>query len=82
MTRIAKPYDQLIEGRPISFAEFERLLHAFGFKLDRTKGSHKIFKHPNFGQRVNAQPKGKFAKPYQVRQFLDIIEENGLSLED
>jgi predicted RNA binding protein YcfA (HicA-like mRNA interferase family) len=82
MTRIAKLYDQLTEGRPISFAEFERLLLAFGFKLDRTKGSHKIFKHPNFGQRVNVQPKGKLAKPYQVRQFLDIIEENGLSLED
>jgi predicted RNA binding protein YcfA (HicA-like mRNA interferase family) len=82
MTRIAKLYDQLLAGRPISFAEFERLLRAFGFVLDRTKGSHQIFMQPGVGQHVNAQPKGKYAKPYQVRQFLDIVEESGLSLED
>jgi len=82
MTRIAKLYEQLLSGRPISFAELERLAIAFGFAHDRTKGSHKIYKHPDFGQRLNIQPKGKYAKPYQVRQFLDIIEEQGLSLED
>ena len=82
MTRIAKLYEQLLSGRPISFAELERLAIAFGFAHDRTKGSHKIYKHPDFGQRLNIQSKGKCAKRYQREQFLDIIEEQGLSLED
>jgi predicted RNA binding protein YcfA (HicA-like mRNA interferase family) len=82
MTRIAKLYEQLLAGRPISFAELERLALAFGFAHDRTKGSHKIYKHPDFGQRLNIQRVGKTSKRYQREQFLDIIEEQGLSLED
>ena len=82
MTRIAKLYEQLLSGRPISFAELERLLRAFGFELDRTTGSHRIFRRAGIGQRVNIQPQGKHAKPYQVRQFLDIIEKYGLTMEE
>jgi predicted RNA binding protein YcfA (HicA-like mRNA interferase family) len=82
MTRIAKLYEQLLAGRPISFAALERLAIAFGFAHDRTKGSHKIYWHPDFGQRLNFQRKGKSSKRYQREQFLDIIEEQGLSLED
>jgi predicted RNA binding protein YcfA (HicA-like mRNA interferase family) len=82
MTRISKLYEQLLAGRPISFAELERLALAFGFVHDRTKGSHKIYRHPDFGQRLNFQRKGKSSQRYQRKQFLDIIEEQGLSLED
>lgn len=82
MTRITNFYEQLLSGRPISFAELERLLHAFGFTLDRTNGSHRIFRRAGIDPRVNIQPKGKHAKPYQVRQFLDIIEKYGLTMEE
>jgi hypothetical protein len=82
MTRIGKLQEKMLRGGLLSFAEFERLLAAYGFVLDRVKGSHHIFKHPGIGDRINAQPDGKSAKPYQVRQFIVMIEANGLSLDD
>ncbi|UVO50348.1 type II toxin-antitoxin system HicA family toxin [Sphingomonas sp. SUN019] len=81
MTRIAKLYDRLASGSAISFDEFERLLRAFGFVLGRTSGSHRIYKRTDVHDRIVVQPKGKAAKPYQLRQFLDIIESNGLTLD-
>ena len=43
MTKPGKLYQQLIQSasRGISFRDFERLLRAFGFELDRTVGSHR-----------------------------------------
>ncbi|ESZ86709.1 MAG: hypothetical protein Q27BB25_12530 [Blastomonas sp. CACIA14H2] len=82
MTRIGKLQEKLLRGSALSFAEFERLLMAYGFVLDRVKGSHHIYKHQSIGDRINAQPDGKSAKPYQVRQFLVIIEAHGLQLDD
>jgi hypothetical protein len=46
------------------------------------KGSHHIFVHASESELVNLQEvKGK-AKPYQVRQFLKLVEAYNLRLED
>ena len=42
MTRIGKLQEKLLRGSALSLAEFERLLLAYGFVLDRVKGSHHI----------------------------------------
>jgi predicted RNA binding protein YcfA (HicA-like mRNA interferase family) len=49
MTRPDKLYQQLLAStsRSISFRDFERLLRAFGFVLDRTVGSHRQYVHPD-----------------------------------
>lgn len=66
----------------VSFAEMRKLVEAFGFRLSRVKGSHHIFAHPEVPELVNLQEvKGK-TKPYQVRQFLKLVEEYNLQLED
>ena len=80
MTRIAKLYQRLLDGRPLTFAEYERLLRAFGFVFDHQRGSHRIFRHVATGRKLNAQPLGKAAKGYQLTEFLDMIEEMGLTL--
>jgi hypothetical protein len=50
--------------------------------LDRTSGSHRIFRHP-MGLMLNLQPdRNGQAKRYQLRQLLDLVEENGLTLDD
>jgi predicted RNA binding protein YcfA (HicA-like mRNA interferase family) len=82
MTRIAKLYMQLARGQGLSFQEFERILRAFSYELDRQNGSHRVYKHPSVPDRVTIQPRGKHAKPYQLRQFLDIVEKYGLTLTD
>lgn len=62
----------------MSFRDFERLLKAFGFEHARTKGSHRQYVHPKVPRPFPVQPSNKDAKPYQVREFLELIEEYGL----
>ena len=66
----------------VSFNDMQNLVEAFGFTLLRINGSHHIFAHPDIDSLVNIQnTKGK-AKPYQVRQFLTLIETHNLKLKD
>ena len=58
-----------------------RLVEAFGFRLDRISGSHHIYVHPAVDELVNLQEVKGEAKPYQVRQFLQLIERYNLTLE-
>jgi hypothetical protein len=58
------------------------LVETFGFRLDRTSGSHHIFVHPDIPELVNLQDRRGKAKPYQVRQFLDLVELHDLQMED
>ncbi len=68
-------------GGVIPFRDLQRLLEKLGFRLSRVSGSHHIYVHSNVTRPINIQPDGKDAKPYQVRQLRDIIEEFGLKLE-
>jgi predicted RNA binding protein YcfA (HicA-like mRNA interferase family) len=72
----------LAGSRNISFREMVTLVEAFGFRLSRSKGSHFIFTHPQIPELVNLQEKNGKAKPYQVREFLDLVEKYDLELED
>ncbi len=54
---------------------------AFGFQLDRVNGSHHIFTHPDLAELVNLQEVNGQAKPYQIRQFLKLVEQYHLNLE-
>jgi predicted RNA binding protein YcfA (HicA-like mRNA interferase family) len=67
----------------INFNEFRVLLEAFGFVPDRIKGSHYIYVQPEVGKLLSIQPRkdGK-AKPYQLCQFLKLIEAYDLELKD
>jgi predicted RNA binding protein YcfA (HicA-like mRNA interferase family) len=66
----------------IRFIELRYLAEAFGFRLSRISGSHHIFEHPDIEELLNLQMiKGK-AKPYQIRQLLDLVELYNLQLED
>ena len=57
------------------------LVQGFGFTLDRVSGSHHIFVHPCISELVNLQKVDNQAKPYQVRQFLELVEQYNLKLE-
>lgn len=83
MTRIDKLYERLLTnpGQILAFQDFVALIEAFGFRHSRTKGSHRSYVHPDCPRLLVIQPKGKDAKRYQVREFLDMIEEYGLHRE-
>lgn len=77
-----KLFRKILSGsKNVSFSDFAQLLRAFRFELDRINGSHHIFKHKDVTELINIQNvKGK-VKPYQIKQFLSIIENNNLKLE-
>lgn len=63
----------------VRFADFVSLIEAFGFEAERISGSHHIFRHAVSPLRLNAQPHHGDAKPYQIRQFLRLVERHGLA---
>lgn len=77
-----KTWERMLAGSAsIRFTDFERVMVAFGFVHKRTSGSHRIYSHPRVPRPVSAQPRGKDAKPYQMRQFMQTVEEFGLKIE-
>jgi predicted RNA binding protein YcfA (HicA-like mRNA interferase family) len=58
------------------------LVEAFGFHLSRVNGSHHIFAHADVDELVNLQEENGKAKPYQVKQFLQLVEQYDLELKD
>lgn len=78
-----KLVDKALTGpRNLRFSEMIALVEAFGFRLIRISGSHHIFGHPNVPELVNIQNVGGKAKPYQIRQFLRLVERYDLTLEE
>jgi predicted RNA binding protein YcfA (HicA-like mRNA interferase family) len=69
-------------SKNIRFTEMVTLIESFGFKLNRTDGSHHIFSRPGIPELVNLQDVKGQAKPYQIRQFLKLVEKHDLKLED
>lgn len=66
--------------RNLRFRDLIALVEEFGFHLARANGSHHVFVHPRLPELVNLQEVGGKAKPYQVRQFLKIVEKHDLKL--
>ncbi|NIA21784.1 MAG: type II toxin-antitoxin system HicA family toxin [Anaerolineaceae bacterium] len=57
------------------------LVLGFGFRLERVSGSHHILVRPGIREIINVQNVRGQAKPYQIRQFLRVVERYNLSLE-
>jgi hypothetical protein len=78
-----KVYGKILAGsRNVRFEDLCRLAEGFGFYRDRISGSHHIYRHSR-GLMLNLQPdRNGQAKFYQVRQLLELVEENGLTLND
>lgn len=58
-----------------------KLAESFGFRKARTSGSHNIFSHPAVRELLTLQNvKGK-AKPYQIGQFLKLVEKYDLRMD-
>ena len=75
---------RLCEGhlKNVAFGDMINMVEGFGFRLERISGSHHIFVHPAIPELVNIQEVKGEAKPYQIRQFLRLVERHNLKLED
>jgi hypothetical protein len=66
---------QVLQGTAdsnIRFDDLRSLLAALGFS-ERVRGSHHIFTRPDVVEILNVQPRGSFAKSYQVKQVRAVI---------
>ncbi len=72
----------LSSTKNVRFSEAVACAEAFGFRLDRTNGSHHIFIHPAIPELLNLQNVKGNAKPYQVKQLLQLIETHNLQKGD
>ncbi|MEK6544396.1 MAG: type II toxin-antitoxin system HicA family toxin [Elusimicrobiota bacterium] len=65
----------------VRFADLCRLAEAFGFIRRGGKGSHCVYVRRGVAEIMNFQNVSGRVKPYQVRQFLGVIEKYQLGLE-
>lgn len=72
----------LAGSKNVRFSDMMSLVEGFGFRLSRTEGSHHVFLHPGIPELVNLQEVNGQAKPYQMRQFLKLVERYSLKLEE
>jgi hypothetical protein len=78
-----KLLQKIVSGsRNIRFADMNQLVKGFGFELSRTDGSHHIYSRSGIPELINLQAVKGQAKPYQIRQFLKLVEKYDLRLED
>ena len=69
-------------SKNVKFSDLTTLANAFNFYLTRSDGSHFIYKNIEINEWINLQNKNGEAKPYQVKQFLRLIEKYNLELEE
>jgi predicted RNA binding protein YcfA (HicA-like mRNA interferase family) len=72
----------IASNKNIAFKDFVLLVEAYGFLLARVEGSHHIFKNERLAEIINLQNVNGEAKPYQIKQFLSLVEQYGLEMEE
>jgi HicA toxin of bacterial toxin-antitoxin, len=75
---------RILKGRSdaaIPFTELRTLLRRLGF-VERVRGSHHIFTKDGLEEILNLQPRGRHAKPYQVKQVRGVIVRYRLTGDD
>jgi predicted RNA binding protein YcfA (HicA-like mRNA interferase family) len=84
MGKYEKLLQKILQGSSdanIPFDELCRLLERLGFSK-RTSGGHHVFRRQGTGEKINLQPEGNKAKPYQVRQVRAVILKYKLGVEE
>lgn len=76
MARCAKLLDKAANSpKNLRFEDLCALAECYGWVFQRQCGSHHIYMHPGIDSLMNFQPRNGKAKPTQVKQLLDAIEE-------
>jgi len=65
----------------VRFNDLIVLVEAFGFIFSRSEGSHHVYKNPVVAELINLQNVNGEAKPYQIKQFLALVEKYNLKME-
>jgi predicted RNA binding protein YcfA (HicA-like mRNA interferase family) len=84
MSRLDKLLLKLLRGTSdanFAFDDLRYIVLHLGF-AERITGSHHVYRKAGVDERLTLQPKGKDAKPYQVKQVRDLIVKHGIGGEE
>lgn len=82
MGRKEKIYEKVMSGKSdsnIDFSDFRYMIQSMGFR-ERIRGDHYFMSRGDMLERINIQPKGNKAKPYQVKQVRELIKKYKLEV--
>jgi len=83
MSKIEKLFDRIKNNlQNVRFDEICKMAEAFGFNYKGGKGSHRVYSKKGVIEILNFQNVHGMAKPYQVRQFLKIVEDYNLTMKE
>jgi hypothetical protein len=60
--------------KKVRFIRLCKIAEAFGFQTRKGTGSHRVYFREGILEILNFQEEGGWAKAYQVRQFIKVIE--------
>jgi len=67
--------------KKVRFARLCKIALALGFQTRKGTGSHRVYFREGIMEILNFQNEAGWAKAYQVRQFIRVIEKYGLQEE-
>lgn len=70
------------KAKNLRFARMCKIAELFGFRFRGGKGSHRIYVRKDVVEMLNFQDVNGKAKPYQVQQFIKVIEKYHLIKEE
>ena len=68
--------------KSVRFERICKVIELFGFRLRGKRGSHRIYVRKGIREMLNFQNVGGKAKPYQVKQFIKVVEKYNLLEEE
>ena len=75
MTKIDKIAQAILQNRPTSFADAERLLKRLGFEVVAC-GSHHVFRKKGYMRNVSLKKRSELL-PYQIRDIKEVLIDHG-----
>ena len=81
MARYDELLSRILRGASDANIPFKQLCHLLGrlgFE-ERIRGGHHIFTKNGVEEILNLQPRGRHAKPYQVKQVRDVLVKHRLA---
>jgi hypothetical protein len=64
--------------KKVRFTRLCQIAESFGFETRKGTGSHRVYFRDGVWELLNFQNEGGWAKAYQVRQFIKVIERHNL----
>ncbi|MCL2425295.1 MAG: type II toxin-antitoxin system HicA family toxin [Oscillospiraceae bacterium] len=77
-----KLYSKIVQSQKnVRYLDLVLIVEAFGFCCSRQEGSHRIYKRDGIQEFINLQNDNGKAKPYQIKQFLALVDKHNLNME-